>query len=61
MSKMSKNKKSTISVNTASFLMKQLPSESSKLDESNELINIDFGSSNHEIITIELLAEIIIQ
>ena len=55
------NKKCTISVNIAPIRMKKLPFDSLRLDGSNELTFIDFGSSNREIITIVLSAEIMNQ
>ena len=51
--KTKKNKKCTISVNIAPIRMKQLPFDSPRLDESNELTFIDFGSSRLEIFAIE--------
>ena len=59
--KTKKNKRFTISVNIAPIRMKQLPFDSPRLDESNELTFIDFGSSNLEIIAIVLSAEIMNQ
>jgi hypothetical protein len=53
--------KCTISVNIAPIRMKQLPFDSLRLDGSNELTFIDFGSSNREIIAIVLSAEIMNQ
>src|SRR5215216_4829641 len=51
--KTKKNKKCTISVNIALMRMKRLPFDSPRLDESNELSFIDFGSSHLEIFAIE--------
>jgi len=47
-----KNKRCTISVNIAPIRMKQLPFDSSRLDESNELIFIEFRPSKFEIFAI---------
>src|SRR5215216_2088387 len=50
--KTKKNKRCTISVNIAPIRMKQLPFDSLQLNESNELIFIDFGSAHLEIFAI---------
>jgi hypothetical protein len=50
--KTKKNKRCTISVNIAPIRMKQLPFDSSRLGQSNELTFIDFGSSHLKIFAI---------
>ena len=55
------NKRFTISVNIGPIRMKQLPFDSLRLVESNELTFIDIESSNREIIAIVLSAEIMNQ